>query len=277
MTATIRSTPTSTTPRATQRPRLAHQKPRLASRVVQRCQGTRSITIIPTCSIRTVRFPSATWAAACSRNYYNDNAARHGGKVEAVYNCKQPSEGKWVQDLERGVQGRDQPAAVADRYLHRRLVLPNRPEVQNLADIVQMLVDIVSKNGNLLINIVQTPEGDLEPDMLKTLDEIGAWIAQNGEGIYGTRPWKVYGERPAGAPVIKSGNFNEDKIGTPRRTSALRPKVRRFMPSAWAPRNRTCASPPWAPTPNWPTSRWPRWNCLAVMPRRNGRRRSTRW
>ena len=37
-------------------------------------------------------------------NYYNDNAAHHGGKVEAVYNCKQPSEGKWVQDLERGVK-----------------------------------------------------------------------------------------------------------------------------------------------------------------------------
>ena len=60
-----------------------------------------------------------------------------------------------------------------------------------------MLADIVSKNGNLLINIVQTPEGDLEPDMLKTLEEIGAWIAVNGEGIYSTRPWKVYGEGPS--------------------------------------------------------------------------------
>jgi alpha-L-fucosidase len=47
---------------------------------------------------------------------------------------------------------------------------------------------------NLRINIVQTPEGDLEPDMLKTLDEIDAWIAVNGEGIYSTRPWKVYVE-----------------------------------------------------------------------------------
>ena len=75
-----------------------------------------------------------------------------------------------------------------------------------------MLVDIVSKNGNLLINIVQTPEGDLEPDMLATLDGIGTWIAQNGEGIYGTRPWKVFGETPADAPQIKSGGFNEGKL-----------------------------------------------------------------
>ena len=75
-----------------------------------------------------------------------------------------------------------------------------------------MLVDIVSKNGNLLINIVQTPEGDLEPDMLKTLDELAAWTATNGEGIYGTRPWKVYGEKATDAPMVKSGNFNEGKV-----------------------------------------------------------------
>jgi alpha-L-fucosidase len=59
-----------------------------------------------------------------------------------------------------------------------------------------MLVDIVSKNGNLLINVVQTPEGDLEPDMLAILEEIGVWTEANGEGIYGTRPWKIYGEKP---------------------------------------------------------------------------------
>jgi alpha-L-fucosidase len=44
---------------------------------------------------------------------------------------------------------------------------------------------------------VQTPEGDLEPDMLRTLDEIAAWVAVNGEGIYSTRPWAVYGEGPS--------------------------------------------------------------------------------
>ena len=75
-----------------------------------------------------------------------------------------------------------------------------------------MLVDIVSKNGNLLINIVQTPEGDLEPDVLKIVNEIGMWTSINGEGIYGSRPWKVYGEKPTSETVIKSSNFNEDKL-----------------------------------------------------------------
>jgi len=59
-------------------------------------------------------------------------------------------------------------------------------------EVIQMLVDIVSKNGNLLINVVQTPEGDLEPDMLQILDEIGTWTAANGEGIYGSRPWENF-------------------------------------------------------------------------------------
>jgi alpha-L-fucosidase len=73
-----------------------------------------------------------------------------------------------------------------------------------------MLVDIVSKNGNLLLNIVQTPEGDLEPDMLQILDGIGIWTAANGEGIYGSRPWKVFGENSKEAESFKSAQFDEN-------------------------------------------------------------------
>ena len=145
-------------------------------------------------------------------NYYNDSAARHGGQVEAVYTCKQASEGKWVQDLERGVKDEINPepwqtdTSIGDWFYR------TGQKYKTSADIVQMLVDIVSKNGNLLINMVQTPEGELEPDVLKTVDEIGDWMAVNGEGIYSTRPWKVYGEKPADAPEIKSGGFNEGKL-----------------------------------------------------------------
>jgi alpha-L-fucosidase len=62
----------------------------------------------------------------------------------------------------------------------------------------------------LLINVVQTPEGDLEPDMLSILEEISIWTEANGEGIYGTRPWKIYGEKPSDAPVVKRGRFDEN-------------------------------------------------------------------
>ena len=117
-----------------------------------------------------------------------------------------------MQDLERGVKDEinaepwQTDTSIGDWFYR------TGQKYKTSADIVQMLVDIVSKNGNLLINMVQTPEGELEPDVLKTVEEIGDWTAVNGEGIYGTRPWKVYGEKPADAPEIKSGGFNEGKL-----------------------------------------------------------------
>ncbi|KAG4080542.1 hypothetical protein HA402_014000 [Bradysia odoriphaga] len=157
-------------------------------------------------------FPFGDTGRSMLANFYNDNIAAHNGKATAVYNCKQPSGGLWVQDLERGVQDSISPfpwqtdTSIGDWYYR------TGQHYKTSTDILQMLVDIVSKNGNLLINIVQTPEGDLEPDMLKTLEEIGNWMAVNGEGIYGSRPWTIYGEKPADAATVKAGNFNEEKV-----------------------------------------------------------------
>jgi alpha-L-fucosidase len=72
---------------------------------------------------------------------------------------------------------------------------------------VHMLVDIVSKNGNLLLNVVQRPDGSLDPEVEQMLEQMARWIALNGEAIYGTRPWLVYGEGPV---RTKGGHFKED-------------------------------------------------------------------
>jgi alpha-L-fucosidase len=128
---------------------------------------------------------------------YNSSAAPNGGKVEAIYTCKQDAKGKWVRDIERGVADGIRPepwqtdTSIGDWYYRRG------QKYMTSGEVIRMLVDIVSKNGNLLLNVVQTPEGDLEPDVLKILDGIGTWVAINGEGVYGTRPWKVFGEGPA--------------------------------------------------------------------------------
>ena len=146
---------------------------------------------------------------------YNQDMARHGGKVETVYNCKEVSAGKWVRDIERGVAEGISPdpwqtdTSIGDWYYR------TGQKYKTAREIVHMLADIVSKNGNLLINIVQTPEGDLEPDMLTTLEQIGAWTAMNGEAIYGTRPWKVYGEGPTKLGKGRHGGLTDTGNYTP--------------------------------------------------------------
>jgi len=129
---------------------------------------------------------------------YNQDIVKNKGSMEAVYTCKHlVSEGRWVRDIERGAMDSisidpwQTDTSIGDWYYR------TGQKYMTGTEVIQMLVDIVSKNGNLLLNVVQTPEGDLEQDVLDILEEIAAWIAVNGEGIYGTRPWKIYGEGPS--------------------------------------------------------------------------------
>jgi len=72
--------------------------------------------------------------------------------------------------------------------------------------LVDELVDIVSKNGCLLLNVGPQPDGTIPAEAEKVLLEIGRWLATNGEAIYGTRPWKVYGEGPT---QVVGGSFKD--------------------------------------------------------------------
>ncbi|MFZ0308890.1 MAG: alpha-L-fucosidase [Candidatus Sulfotelmatobacter sp.] len=72
--------------------------------------------------------------------------------------------------------------------------------------IVHLLADVVSKNGNLLLNIGPRPDGTIPEPAQQVLRDVGAWLAVNGEAIYGTRPWTRYGEGPT---VVEGGAFHE--------------------------------------------------------------------
>jgi alpha-L-fucosidase len=69
-------------------------------------------------------------------------------------------------------------------------------EYKKTADIIAELVNVVSKNGNLLLNIGPRPDGLIPPGDLRILRELGDWLRVNGEAIYGSRVWRVSGEGP---------------------------------------------------------------------------------
>jgi len=155
-------------------------------------------------------------------HFYNQDITKNSGRLEAVYTCKHLiSEGRWVMDIERGamdsisVDPWQTDTSIGDWYYR------TGQKYMTGAEVIQMLVDIVSKNGNLLLNVVQTPEGDLEQDVLDILEVIAAWTPVNGEGIYGTRPWKVYGEGPSTKKQEK-GRFGGVKDVRPYESTDIR-------------------------------------------------------
>ena len=129
----------------------------------------------------------------------------------AVYTCKQPSNGRWVQDYERGVNAGISPypwqtdTSIGDWFYNKHW------KYQPLSWTVHMLVDIVSKNGNLLLNVVMKPDGTLDPEVETMLHQLADWTAVNGEAIYGTRPWLLYGE---GAVQARGGAMRENMTYT---------------------------------------------------------------
>jgi alpha-L-fucosidase len=144
----------------------------------------------------------------------NVSATLHGGKTEAVYNSKDVSDcaiGTCVLDHERGVSDGIainpwQTDTCIGQWHYKR-----GQEYKSSKKVIDMLVDIVSKNGNLLLNFPLPNSGELDPQELRVLEGITAWMAMNNEGIYESRPWKIYGEGPSTKVKVDPGRFNEDK------------------------------------------------------------------
>lgn len=75
--------------------------------------------------------------------------------------------------------------------------------------IIEMLIDIVAKNGTMLLNVLQRPDGSLDDETLYILNELSSWFPICGEGIYGTRPWRISGE---GNSKVAIRGFQEDAV-----------------------------------------------------------------
>lgn len=145
---------------------------------------------------------------------YNVSANAHGGRVEAVYNSKTSTDcaiGTCALDHERGVADSIsaepwQTDTCIGEWHYKR-----GAQYKTAKKVIDLLVDVVSKNGNLLLNFPLPNSGELDAREMHVLEGITDWMRVNSEGIYSTRPWKIYGEGPSTQQKIATGNFNEDK------------------------------------------------------------------
>lgn len=160
---------------------------------------------------------------------YNKNIKKNG-KVTAVINGKILNEQQrkcMVWDIERGQSNEIEPdtwqtdTCIGAWHYDRRIFKDHH--YKSAKTVIHTLVDIVSKNGNLLLNIPMRGDGTIDSDELAVVEEIGEWMKINSEAIYASTPWKIFGEGPAkdSAAPLNAQGFNEGK-GKPFESKDIR-------------------------------------------------------
>jgi alpha-L-fucosidase len=149
-------------------------------------------------------------------HFYNTRLDKDG-RTEAVMNNKMlnPMQREaMVYDIERGKANGILPqpwqtdTCIGSWHYDQNIL--KHHGYKSAASVVRMLADIVSKNGNLMLSVPLQRDGQPDADEIKIVSQIGAWLKVNGEAIYATRPWNIYGEGPSttaieNAPFDKSG------------------------------------------------------------------------
>jgi len=119
-------------------------------------------------------------------------------------------EGAGVFDVERGRLGDIQPRLwqTCNSVSRNSWGYITDHQYKSVDHILDDFIDIVSKNGALLLNIGPKPDGTIPEHEQEMLRELGAWLKVNGEAIYGTRPWRIYGEGPTS---VVAGSFSDTR------------------------------------------------------------------
>jgi len=165
-------------------------------------------------------YPISDFGLKIAAHLYNSSASQNQGKNQAVLFGKILTEQQrdcLTWDVERGVCNDIQTDPwQTDTCLgswHYDVGIYERNNYKTAKTVIQMLVDIVSKNGNLLLSVPVRADGTIDAHEQKILENIAAWMDVNKEGIFSTRPWKIFGEGPAmeNATPLSAQGFNEGK------------------------------------------------------------------
>ena len=144
--------------------------------------------------------------------FYYNSSRKYGDHVGVInYKDYAMQEHSAVLDIERGQLGeiRPLPWQTDTSVSNKSWGYIKDDTFKSPEFVLDQLIDIVSKNGNLLLNIGPRSDGTIPEPVQRVLLDVGAWLTINGDAIYGTRPWRVYGEGPT---KVASGSFHDSEI-----------------------------------------------------------------
>lgn len=163
-------------------------------------------------------YPVSDAGLKIAAHFYNHNMATHNGRNEAVMFGKILTEEQkeaLVWDVERGAPNdiikRPWQSCSCIGGWHYNTSIYEKNEYKSAETVVRLLADIVSKNGNLLLNIPLRGDGTFDEKEEAIIHGIGDWMNINKEAIFDTRPWKKFGEGPVAESDIplNAQGFNE--------------------------------------------------------------------
>jgi len=143
--------------------------------------------------------------------YYYNVAEMNNQEVVLCYKHDAMIFGSGIMEIERGKFAtiKHFPWQTETSIANNSWCYTNNLDYKSTYEIITLLIDVLSKNGNLLLNIGPKGNGEIPEYEINTLKEIGKWLKINGEAIYNSKPYLVFGE---GDTVEKEGMFSEQKV-----------------------------------------------------------------
>lgn len=152
-------------------------------------------------------FPYGNYGKEVFRTLFNNSLKRHG-KIDAVGIAKVDNEPMLVKDIEAGVAESILPYPWDGIFTFTHwFYKKDNPSMHNARTIIELLCDIVSKNGNMLLNVELKGDGTIPAEHKEILDSIGEWMKINKEAIYASKPWSVYGDNLNSCQRVKERNI----------------------------------------------------------------------